>query len=212
MQGTDYSKQSKEMKPYIIGVAGGSGSGKTYFARELQRILGDKVCTILYQDNYYIDQSHRFDGDGGSVNFDHPSSLDFELLARGLATLKNNESIEVPLYDFATHKRLEKTIKCEPKKIILVDGILILDSSVVRAQLDEAVFFDTPEELRYSRRLDRDVNERGRTPEGVKKQFDLQVRPMHNQFVQPSMQYAQTVVRNINEYSEALKKFTKSLS
>lgn len=199
-------------KPYIIGVAGGSGSGKTYFARELQRILGDNCCTILYQDNYYIDQSHRFDGDGGSVNFDHPSSLDFDLLAIGLSELKLGKSIEVPLYEFATHKRLNKTITCTPTKVILVDGILILDSSVVRAQLDEAIFFDTPEELRYQRRLDRDVHERGRTPEGVKKQFDLQVRPMHDQFVQPSKNHAQTVVCDLGEYSETLNFFIKYLN
>ncbi|MBC7539997.1 MAG: uridine kinase [Bacteriovorax sp.] len=199
-------------KPYIIGVAGGSGSGKTYFARELQRILGDNNCIILYQDNYYIDQSHRFDGDGGSVNFDHPSSLDFDLLALGLSELKLGKCIEVPLYEFATHKRLKKTITCEPRKVILVDGILILDSTVVRAQLDEAIFFDTPEELRYQRRLDRDVHERGRTPEGVKKQFDLQVRPMHDQFVQPSKNHAQTVVTDLGEYSETLNYFIKHLN
>lgn len=199
-------------RPYIIGVAGGSGSGKTYFARELQRILGDKNCTIIYQDNYYIDQSHRFDGDGGSVNFDHPSSLDFDLLAAGLAQLKQGKSIEVPIYEFATHKRLDETIKCGPKKIVLVDGILILDSAVVRDQLDEAIFFDTPEELRFQRRLERDVVERGRTPEGVKKQFDLQVRPMHDLFVQPSKVHAQTVVCDLGEYSEALQSFTKRLS
>lgn len=199
------------IKPYIIGVAGGSGSGKTYFARELMRILGDEVCSILYQDNYYIDQSHRFDGDGGSVNFDHPSSLDFDLLAVGLSKLKSGLSIEVPIYEFATHKRLSKTITCAPRKVILVDGILILDSSVVRAQLDEAVFFDTPEELRFQRRLDRDVHERGRTPEGVKKQFDLQVRPMHDQFVQPSKAHAQTVVCDLGEYSETLQEFINRL-
>jgi uridine kinase len=200
------------IKPYIIGVSGGSGSGKTYFAKELQRLLGDAVCSIIYQDNYYIDQSHRFDGDGGSVNFDHPNSLDFDLLAEGLFHLKNGKSIEVPIYEFATHKRIDKTINCSPRKIILVDGILILDSAVVRAQLDEAIFFDTPEELRYQRRLDRDVKERGRTPEGVKKQFDLQVRPMHDQFVQPSKDHAQTVVCDLGEYSETLNDFLKRLS
>lgn len=204
-------KNMKINKPYIIGVAGGSGSGKTYFARELQRILGDNVCTILYQDNYYIDQSHRFDGDGGSVNFDHPSSLDFDLLALGLATLKTGKSINVPIYEFATHKRKAETITCNPKKIILVDGILILDSKVVREQLDEAIFFDTPEALRYQRRLDRDVNERGRTAEGVKKQFDLQVRPMHDQFVGPSKIYAQTIVHDLGEYGETLNLFAKKL-
>lgn len=198
--------------PYIIGVAGGSGSGKTFFARELQKILGDARCTILYQDNYYIDQSHRFDGDGGSVNFDHPNSLDFDLLAQGLSELRAGKPIKVPMYDFATHTRVKETIDCHPKKIILVDGILILDSSVVREQLDEAVFFDTPEELRFKRRLERDVHERGRTAEGVKKQFDLQVRPMHNKFVEPSKSYAQTIVKDFGDYHEAIEFFTKKLT
>jgi uridine kinase len=198
--------------PYIIGVAGGSGSGKTFFARELQKTLGDQLCTILYQDNYYIDQSHRFDGDGGSVNFDHPESLDFDLLAKSLAELKKGQPIKVPIYDFATHTRKAETLECHPKKIILIDGILILDSHVVRAQLDEAVFFDTPEELRFKRRLERDVHERGRTAEGVKKQFELQVRPMHNQFVEPSKIFAQTIVKDFGDYHEALEFFTRKLT
>lgn len=202
----------EKTKPYIVGVSGGSGSGKTYFARELQKMLGDERCTILYQDNYYIDQSKRFDGDGGSVNFDHPSSLDFDLLAKGLSVLKQGQPIKVPLYDFATHTRKVETIDCLPKKIILVDGILILDSAVVRAQLDEAVFFDTPEELRYQRRLERDVHERGRTPEGVKKQFDLQVKPMHDQFVEPSKCHAKTIVKDFGDYHEALEFFIKKFS
>ncbi len=198
--------------PYIIGVAGGSGSGKTFFARELKKILGDELCTIIYQDNYYIDQSHRFDGDGGSVNFDHPDSLDFELLAIGLSELKKGNPIKVPLYEFSNHTRKKETIDCHPKKIILVDGILILDSKVVRAQLDEAIFFDTPEELRFKRRLDRDVNERGRTADGVKKQFELQVKPMHNQFVEPSKAYAQTIVKDFGDYHEALEFYTRKLT
>lgn len=200
------------MKPYIIGVAGGSGSGKTYFARELQRKLGIDNCNILYQDNYYIDQSQRFDGDGGSVNFDHPDALEFTLLAKHLASLKKGESVEVPLYEFATHKRLEKTLPFKPTKIILVDDILILNSPEVRAELDEAIFFDTPEELRFERRLHRDVNERGRTPEGVKKQFELQVRPMHDQFVEPSKKFAQTLVHDLGEYKEVLEEFVSRLS
>lgn len=197
--------------PYIVGVAGGSGSGKTYFARELQKILGDEKCSILYQDNYYSDQSHRFDGDGGAVNFDHPESLDFELMALGLKELKKGGSIEVPLYEFATHTRKLETLSFNARPIILVDGILILDSPVVRAQLDEAIFFDTPEELRFKRRLDRDVAERGRTPEGVKKQFDLQVKPMHNQFVEPSKIFAQTIVKDSGDYKDAIEFFKNKL-
>ncbi len=195
------------VKPYIIGVAGGSGSGKTYFARELMKVLGDNICTIIYQDNYYIDQSHRFDSDGGTVNFDHPDSLDFDLLAHGLSELKNGKSIRVPIYEFSSHQRLKETIEFLPKKIILVDGILILDSLAVRAQLDESIYFDTPEEIRYARRLERDLKERGRTGEGVKKQFELQVRPMHNQFVEPSKIHAQTVVADLNDFSTCLASF-----
>ncbi len=199
------------MNCYIIGVAGGSGSGKTFFTHALQKHLGADVCQIIYQDNYYIDQSHRFDGDGGSVNFDHPSSLEFSLLARDLVALKLGQNVQVPIYDFVTHTRQKKTIPLHPTKIILVDGILILNSKEVRAVLDEAVFFDTPEGLRYSRRLHRDVNERGRTPEGVKKQFDLQVRPMHDQFVEPSKRFAHTVICDLGEYTEVLQAFCSRL-
>ena len=195
------------LRPYIIGVAGGSGSGKTYFAKELQKTLGDDHCMIVYQDNYYIDQSAHFDGDGGSVNFDHPSSLDFSLLAQGLKALKAHSPIQIPIYDFKTHSRKAETILGHPKTLILVDGILILQSEEVRAELDESIFFDTPESLRFQRRLDRDVHERGRTPEGVKKQFELQVRPMHDQFVEPSKAFAHTIVKDHGDYSTALKVF-----
>lgn len=200
------------LRPHIIGVAGGSGSGKTHFAKELQKALGDEHCMILYQDNYYIDQSSRFDGDGGSVNFDHPDALDFSLLAKGLRLLKTGATIDVPIYDFVTHSRKKDVLVSPPKPVILVDGILILHSNEVRAVLDEAVFFDTPEELRFSRRLERDVHERGRTPDGVRKQFELQVRPMHNQFVEPSKFHANTIIKDLGEYGEALKAFTRRLA
>jgi uridine kinase len=200
------------MRPHIIGVAGGSGSGKTHFAKELQKALGDEHCMILYQDNYYIDQSAKFDGDGGSVNFDHPEALDFPLMARCLSRLKSGEAVDVPIYDFVTHSRKKEVLVSPPKPVILVDGILILHSHEVREVLDEAVFFDTPEELRFKRRLDRDVHERGRTPEGVKKQFELQVRPMHNQFVEPSKGHAHMVIKDLGEYGEALKAFTQRLA
>ncbi len=198
-------------RPYIIGVAGGSGSGKTYFARELQQLFGDEVCSIIYQDNYYIDQSKKFDGDGGSVNFDHPSSLDFDLLAEGLRLLKSGLKINIPIYDFVSHTRKKETLLAEPKKIIIVDGILILQSKSVREELDEAVFFDTPESLRFERRLSRDVHERGRTVEGVRKQFELQVRPMHNEFVEPSKQFAETLVNDLGDYSQTLTQFAAKL-
>lgn len=198
-------------RPHIIGVAGGSGSGKTHFAKELQKMLGDEHCAILFQDNYYIDQSEKFDGDGGIVNFDHPSSLDFALLAEGLKKLKSGKAVEIPIYDFVTHSRKKETLVGKPKKVIIVDGILILHSHEVRAECDETIFFDTPEELRFERRLNRDVVERGRTPEGVRRQFELQVRPMHNEFVEPSKRHAQTIIKDLGDYGAALKEVGERL-
>jgi len=194
---------------YVLGVAGGSGSGKTYFADALHKALGPKTSTIVYQDNFYIDQSHRFDHDGGSVNFDHPESLDFPLLAEKVRELKDGHATAIPIYDFATHKRRKETLHVAPRKVIIVDGILIFHPPYLRELFDGLIFFDTPEDLRYERRLKRDVEERGRTPEGVKAQFLKQVKPMHDQFVEPSKAHAQLVVTDNSNYSETLLKFIK---
>src|SRR5690606_37607181 len=155
--------------------AGGSGSGKTTLAEALNAALGERSA-ILYQDSYYIDQSHRFDGDGGSVNFDHPESLEFSLLARHLRELKAGTPVEVPCYDFATHKRQLATQSFKCCQVVIVDGTLLLSQREICAALDLAVFVDTREDLRYERRLARDVSERGRTPDGVLKQFTRQVK------------------------------------
>jgi uridine kinase len=195
---------TKPSKPFVIGIAGGSGSGKTYFARALQHALGDSA-SIIYQDNFYIDQSHRFDHDGGSVNFDHPESLDFPLLASCLRTLKEGRPARLPIYDFVTHTRSKNTIDAIPTPVIIVDGILIFHPEEVRSCFDRMIFFDTPEALRYERRLKRDVSERGRTPEGVRNQFLRQVKPMHDEFVDPTSIYAQKVVRDLGEYDGILK-------
>lgn len=174
------------MRPFIIGVSGGSGSGKTTLANRLQAELGPEKAAILYQDSYYIDQSHRFDKDGGAVNFDHPDALEFSALFQHLKQLKNEETIQVPVYDFATHKRLSRTTTFPPKPVIIVEGILIYSSPEFLQHFDLSVFVDAPEEIRYARRLRRDTEERGRTEEGVYQQFYNQVAPMHNLFVEPS--------------------------
>jgi len=192
----------------IIGIAGGSGSGKTYFARELLQNIGTDHCALIYQDNFYIDQSSRFDFDGGSVNFDHPSALDFDLLAEKLASLKKGLTTNIPIYDFATHSRLEETYVQGPKKIILVDGILIFHPENVRKIFDEMIFIDTPQELRFQRRLDRDVHERGRTHDGVHNQFFKQVKPMHDMFVEPSKEFADYIVKDFGDYHKVLETFT----
>ncbi len=187
------------MSSFVVCIAGGSGSGKTTFAKKLQQKLGEENCHILGQDSYYIDQSSRFDHDGGSVNFDHPDAIEFTLMAKHLRDLKNNQTIQVPIYDFATHSRKEKTQEIQPSKIVLVDGILILSQECLRDEFDLSLFISCSEETRFERRLKRDTVERGRTPEGVRKQFFNQVKPMHDEFVEPSMQYADIIVEQ-NEF------------
>lgn len=201
---------TKPNKSFILGVAGGSGSGKTYFAKELQEALGEH-STIVYQDNFYIDQSHRFDHDGGSVNFDHPESLDLKLLAKCLSELKSGMSTNIPIYDFKTHSRCQEQLQIGPTKIVIVDGILIFHPDYLRAQFDEMIFFDTPESLRFERRLERDVKERGRTPEGVKTQFLKQVKPMHDAFVEPSKFHAHTIVKDLGDYHEHFDAYKEKL-
>ncbi|EQC51024.1 uridine kinase [Bacteriovorax sp. DB6_IX] len=195
----------------IIGVAGGSGSGKTTFASRLQDMIGPSHCGVVGQDSYYIDQSSKFDHDGGSVNFDHPNSLDFNLMGEHLFQIKQGSEIQIPIYDFATHSRLEKTNLFTPKRIVFVDGILIFSQDPVLEQLDHKVFIDCPEELRFSRRLNRDVKERGRTPEGVKNQFLKQVKPMHDEFVEPSKDHACDIVC-VDDFDEKLDKWAEYIT
>jgi len=201
----------KPNKPFLLGVAGGSGSGKTFFARELRRALGESVCELVYQDNFYIDQSKRFDFDGGSVNFDHPDAIDFPLLAERMGELKTGNAVEIPIYDFVTHSRKENTLRVEPKPVVLVDGILIFHCPELRILFDDLVFFDTPEDMRFQRRLERDVKERGREAEGVRHQFLRQVKPMHDQFVEPSKVYAQRVVTDLGSYDSVLREYCARL-
>lgn len=189
---------------FLLGVSGGSGSGKTYFAEALQTALGSDICEIISQDNYYIDQSRRFDYDGGSVNFDHPDSIDFALLASHLEAFKRGEEVEVPLYDFVTHSRRTETMCVKPKPVIIIDGILIFHPPDVRNKFDDLIYFDTPEDLRFSRRLERDTKERGREPEGVRNQFFKQVKPMHDLFVEPCKSLAKTIVRENENFAKVL--------
>jgi uridine kinase len=200
---TDYSEQFKSWlrarviscaAPFILGVSGGSGSGKTTLAEMIHSLAGHELSTLLYQDSYYIDQSAKFDRDGGSVNFDHPSSIEFSLLAMHLGRLRMGREIKMPIYDFSQHKRIDRTVNVEPKALMIVDGILILNDFEVRSQLDLSVFVTCSEAVRFERRLERDTHERGRTPEGVRTQWNAQVKPMHDEFVEPSRKHAGIVV------------------
>jgi uridine kinase len=215
MPETDFIKPSNQRPVFILGVAGGSGSGKTYFAQslvsELQKHGGPSFAQIIYQDNFYIDQSSRFDRDGGAVNFDHPDSIDFPLLAKCLQCIKNNETVQIPIYDFATHKRKSEELTVKPCRVVIVDGILIFHEAQVRELFDDLIFFQTPEELRFQRRLERDVKERGRTPEGVRAQFLKQVKPMHDLYVEPSLRYAQTVVQDLGDFATVLQQYSRRM-
>jgi len=197
------------MKNTIIAIAGGSGSGKTTFAKRLYALLGAEQALILAQDHYYIDQSTKFDKDGGAVNFDHPDAIDFSLMAEHLYQLKNDREIEVPIYDFATHTRQVETVSYQAKPFILVEGILILTQSILRDHFDETVFIEVGEEQRFSRRLERDIRERGRTEQGVRDQFFGQVKPMHDEFVAPCGAYAKHIIGNGGEFDQLIYHFSR---
>lgn len=190
-------------KVILIGVCGGSCSGKTYFSQMLHEKLGNDKSDIVFQDWYYRDQSKRFDKDGGAVNFDHPSSIDFEFMRQQLLELKNYKAINAPIYDFVTHTRLGATQTVQPKEILIVDGILIFSQPIIFELFDFSIFFDTPEQIRLQRRLQRDMLERGRSREGVIAQFEKHVKPMHELFVEPSKSLANRIITDEDKIDEA---------
>lgn len=201
----------------IIGISGGSGSGKTTFARKLNERLcqthGQEASAILAQDAYYIDQSAKFRGDGDpAVNFDHPSAIDFALIASHLQELKLNRNVLVPIYDFATHTRANVSIEFPSRKFILLDGMLLFSQPKILELLNYRIFVDAPEAIRYQRRLNRDVRERGRTPEGVEKQFRAQVKPMHDEFIEPSKQNADQVVSGTADFEPIIFEIVQKFS
>ena len=186
----------------IIAISGGSGSGKTTLANKIMTLFEEKECEIISQDNYYIDLSEKFDHDGGSLNFDHPDMLEFSLLANHLKKLKENKDVMIPTYDFSTHSRKKDTQKINPKKIILVDGILILNSKELVDIFDLKIFIDVPDDIRLERRMFRDINERERTADGVINQWEKQVLPMHKKYVETSAKFANIIVSGENKIED----------
>ncbi len=178
----------------IIGVAGGTGSGKTTVAQEiLQRVGPDRIAYIQH-DSYYRDQSHLPFHERAKVNYDHPDSLESELLVEHLKQLRAGRPVEVPIYDFTTHTRRPETRRVEPRRVILVEGILIFADRALREMMDVKIFVDTDPDIRFIRRLQRDIRERGRTMESVIEQYLSTVRPMHMEFVEPSKRYADVII------------------
>jgi len=181
----------------LVGIAGGSGAGKTTLVNAISeklKALASIEATIVNHDSYYKEYSHLSKTEKDKLNFDHPNSLDNHLFVEHLALLKQGQSVLAPVYDFATHSRLTNTIIIKPSSVILVDGILLLVEPKIREILDIKIFLDTPADIRILRRLHRDINERGRTVESVINQYLATVRPMHEQFVEPSKQYADLIL------------------
>ncbi|MGQ9833004.1 MAG: uridine kinase [Candidatus Villigracilaceae bacterium] len=180
--------------PLVIGIAGGSGSGKTTVAQEILNRVGPDQIAYLPHDAYYKDLSGLPPAQRAEVNFDHPNSLESDLLARHVELLKAGEPIELPVYDFSTHSRTDKTIMILPRRVIIVEGILIFAEPELRRLFDLKIFVDTDADLRLIRRLQRDISERGRTTESVIHQYLKTVRPMHLEFVEPSKKYADVII------------------
>ncbi len=193
-----------KQNPLIIGVGGGSGSGKTTVVNKIIEGIGKEKILIIEHDSYYRDLSHLPFSERKKQNFDHPSSLETELMIRHLDALRNGYQIEIPVYDFVAHTRSDETIKASPRKIILIDGILIYSEPKLREQMDIKIFVDTDDDVRLLRRLKRDITERGRDFDGVLNQYEKYVRPMHLEFVEPSKRYSDIIIPRGGENAIAL--------
>lgn len=180
--------------PIVIGIAGGTGSGKTTVAKVILQRAGATNIAFLPHDAYYRDLSGLTYEERSQTNFDHPDSLETELLVQHVQQLKNWQSVELPVYDFTNHRRTERTIHVEPRPVVLVEGILIFYEEVLRKLFDVKIFVDTDADIRFIRRLKRDIVERGRTTESVINQYLNTVRPMHMEFVEPSKRYADVII------------------
>ncbi|HVF26109.1 MAG TPA: uridine kinase [Anaerolineales bacterium] len=184
----------KHPDPLVIGIAGGSGSGKTTVAQEILQRVGRERIAFLQHDSYYKDLTGLPPTQRAEVNFDHPNSLENELLIQHVASLRDGKPVEVPIYDFSTDRRTGQTFTVQPQRVILVEGILIFTEAILRGMFDVKIFVDTDADLRLIRRLQRDITERGRTTESVIEQYLSTVRPMHLEFVEPSKRYADVII------------------
>ncbi len=186
--------KGKIMQPIIIGVAGGTGSGKTTVANQILARVGTKQVAYIPHDAYYQDLSHLPPEERTNVNFDHPDSLETDLLVEHLQELRAGNAIEIPIYDFTTHTRTDRTLRIDVAPVILVEGILIFVETNLRRLFDVKIYIDTDADVRFIRRLRRDIKERGRSVESVCEQYLLTVRPMHLEFVEPSKRYADVII------------------
>lgn len=178
----------------LIGVTGSTASGKTTFAEKLAAEIGSENCLLIHQDSYYLDRSHFSEKEIEKVNFDHPDSIDFPLLEKDLEALKKGLAVKIPRYDYVTHRRYPSDTETSPKKIIILEGILALHSARIREMLDLKIFVYADEEVRISRRIQRDTQERGRTSDEVLTQYFGTVKPMDRKYVIPTMKWADIII------------------
>ena len=193
-----------KFKPCVLGVAGGTGSGKTTVARAILDAVGPDRITLIEQDSYYRDVNWRNEDELLHHNFDHPSAIDNDLMVSHLAALKAGHAVEIPIYDFVRHRRTARTKRVAPQPVILLEGILIFVEPDLRDLLDFKIYVDTDADLRLIRRLGRDMAERGRTVQDVLRQYLETVRPMHLEFVEPSKRYADIIIPEGGENRVAL--------
>ncbi len=182
------------MNSIIIGIAGGTGSGKTTIAKNIVKEYRAGEVLRLELDSYYRDQSNLSQNERAAINYDHPSSLEIELLVNQIEDLCQGKAVEIPIYNFATHNRAGETRRVEPHKVIIIEGILALSYSELTEKMDVKLYVDTPPDIRFIRRLKRDINERGRSVESVIAQYHKTVRPMHAQFVEPNKYLADLII------------------
>lgn len=183
-----------DWRPLFIAIAGGSGSGKTTIARSVVDSVGPDSVVYLQQDAYYRDQPDLTLDERTKINYDHPDSIEMDLMVRHLEALRNGQPVERPVYDFSTHLRTDETVTVVPEPAVIVEGILVLADKQLRELFDVRVYIDTEPDVRLMRRLQRDILERGRTVESVLEQYERTVRPMHYQFVEPSKRYADIII------------------
>ena len=189
-----YNRDVTQATTLVIGIAGGSGSGKTTVAKQILQRVGPERIAFLQHDSYYKDLSGLPPVQRAEINFDHPNSLETELLIQHIADLRDGKAVEVPIYDFSSDRRTAETFTVYPQKVILVEGILIFTEASLRKMFDVKIYVDTDADLRFIRRLERDLTERGRLTESVIKQYQSTVRPMHLEFVEPSKRYADVII------------------
>jgi uridine kinase len=181
-------------RPILIGITGGTGSGKSTIAREIYKQFDETCIAMLEQDSYYKDQSNLSFEERIKTNYDHPDAFDTSLLVEHLNILLEGQVIEKPIYNFEIHNRIEETVSVHPKEIIIVEGILVLQEKVLRDMLDIKIYVDTDADVRFIRRLVRDINERGRTTDSVINQYLNVVKPMHEQFTEPTKRHADIII------------------